>query len=206
MLVLILALLLPACGTEPEPEPVVGLDRDEDGFAPPDDCDDNDASVNPNVDEVCDGIDNNCDGATDDAGEGVGAWYADLDGDTYGDLNSGVLACEQPAGTVADSTDCDDTEAASFPENQEVCDEIDNDCDGRADEGATDIILSFEDLDGDGYGNSDEPKVECAVPEGYSTIGGDCDDADPAIYPWASEDVCGDGIDQDCYEGDAVCV
>jgi hypothetical protein len=204
VLVLILALLLPACGTEPEP--VVGEDGDSDGFEVPDDCDDNDATVNPNADEVCDGIDNNCDGATDDAGEGVGAWYPDVDGDGYGDLNAGILACEQPAGTVADSTDCDDTQAASFPENPEVCDEIDNDCDGRADEGATDIVQSWQDLDGDGYGNSDIDNLGCTMPEGYSLTRGDCDDTDPAIYPWASEDVCGDGIDQDCYEGDAVCL
>lgn len=204
MFVLLLALLSLGCTTE-DPPPVEGLDRDEDGYAPPDDCDDNDPLVNPSADEQCDGVDNDCDGGTDDAGEGVGAWYADVDGDGYGDLAAGVLACDQPAGTVADSTDCNDAEALSFPANQEVCDEIDNDCDGRADEGATDIVLSFQDLDGDGYGNSDEPIVQCTVPEGYSVEGGDCDDSDAAIYPWASTDICGDGIDQDCYKGDAVC-
>ncbi|MDP2315763.1 MAG: putative metal-binding motif-containing protein [Pseudomonadota bacterium] len=204
MFVLLLALLLPGCGSDEPPAPIAGVDRDKDGFAGTDDCDDSDAAVNPEADEECDGVDNDCDGVTDDDGEGVGAWYADTDGDGYGDLEAGVLACDQPAGTVADSTDCDDTQAAAFPENPEVCDEVDNDCDGRVDEGATDIILSFEDLDGDGYGNGDIDNIGCTMPEGWTTEPGDCDETDPAIHPEA-EDTCGDGIDQDCADGDAVC-
>ncbi|MDP2307395.1 MAG: putative metal-binding motif-containing protein [Pseudomonadota bacterium] len=206
MFVLLLALLLPACTPDDKPDTASedGVDVDEDGYEAADDCDDSDPLVNPGADEECDGIDNNCDGATDDDGEGVGAWYADVDGDTYGDLYAGVLACEQPPGTVADSTDCNDAEAASFPDNPEVCDGIDNDCDGRADEGATDIIQSFEDLDGDGYGNSDVDNVGCTLPDGYSLERGDCADADPTINP-SAVDVCGDGIDQDCVNGDAVC-
>ena len=120
------------------------------------------------------------------------------------DLAAGVIACDAPAGTVADSTDCDDTEAARFPGNPEVCDSLDNDCDDRVDDGASDILLSFEDLDQDGYGNSDVDNIGCTIPEGWTLEPGDCDEADPDIHPGA-EDVCEDGVDQDCTDGDAVC-
>ena len=48
-------------------------------------------------------------------GTGASIWYADTDSDTYGDLASSVSACTQPAGYVADSTDCDDTATAVTP-------------------------------------------------------------------------------------------
>ena len=51
-----------ANGTDPN-----GIDLDGDGFISTDDCDDNDASINPAASEVCDGVDNNCDGQVDPA-------------------------------------------------------------------------------------------------------------------------------------------
>lgn len=205
MFVLALALSLLGCTTKDgDPLPIPGVDGDEDGYVSEDDCDDNDAAIRPDAEEQCDGVDNNCDGAVDEDGDLVGAWYADTDGDSYGDLAAGVIACDAPAGTVADSTDCDDTEAARFPGNPEVCDSLDNDCDDRVDEGASDILLSFEDLDQDGYGNSDVDNIACTIPEGWTLEPGDCDEADPDIHPGA-EDVCEDGVDQDCTDGDAVC-
>jgi photosystem II stability/assembly factor-like uncharacterized protein len=56
------------------------------------------------------------------------SWYADNDGDGYG-AGTAILACEAPAGTVADNTDCDDDDATVYPGAPELCDGIDNNCD-----------------------------------------------------------------------------
>lgn len=63
-------------------------------------------------------------------------WYADLDGDGYGDASSASEACDAPSGTVADGTDCDDTDAGVYTTARETCDGIDENCDGVADDGA----------------------------------------------------------------------
>ena len=95
-------------------------------------------TVNAFGQELCgDGIDNNCDGLVDEDDPfaiGQSTWYADTDNDTYGDADNFVLACSQPPGFVANDTDCDDTDAAVNPAAQEICDGIDNDCDGLTDE------------------------------------------------------------------------
>lgn len=61
-------------------------------------------------------------------------WYADVDGDGYGDPRSAMGACLRPQGHVEDSSDCNDAEGESFPGNPEVCDEIDNDCNDMVDD------------------------------------------------------------------------
>ena len=71
------------------------------------DCDDGDSDINPDADDVCDGLDNDCDGEV-DAGALVSVWYSDADGDGYGDSDTGVEACEQPSNHVAADGDCDD--------------------------------------------------------------------------------------------------
>jgi hypothetical protein len=79
------------------------------------DCDDSDGSINPAMAEICNGgVDDDCDGMADDMDSpvlGTSTWYADADGDRYGDAGSSREACEQPRGYVADNTDCDDTDA-----------------------------------------------------------------------------------------------
>jgi hypothetical protein len=90
--------------------------------------------------------------------------------------------------------DCDDSDAQIHPEAIEECDGIDNNCDGEIDEGRTRTF--YTDTDGDGFGDPDLARDACELPEGYAESAGDCDDADPAINPGATE-IC-DGIDQDC--------
>jgi MYXO-CTERM domain-containing protein len=108
-------------------------DVDGDGYGCEADCDNNDANTNPDAAEVCDEIDNDCDGTVDDdAAVDAATWYADADDDGYGDAASSSTSCVQPDGTSADATDCDDTDAASFPGAAEVEDDgVDQDCDGE---------------------------------------------------------------------------
>ena len=118
--------LLPACKPK---------DVDGDGFVVDQDCDDANAALNPNAQEICDGVDNNCDGIVDDDATDRSTWYADADNDGYGDPLDTTLACKAPQNTVSDNTDCDPQHATAHPGAEEDhTDGIDNDCDGRVDE------------------------------------------------------------------------
>ncbi len=162
------------------------------------DCDDSDGAVHPAATEVCDGVDNDCDGATDeDDAADASTWYADGDGDGYGDASSSDVACDQPSGFVADATDCDDGSAAAYPGATEVCDGLDNDCDGATDEdAAADAATWYADDDGDGYGDASDSSVACYQPSGAVADATDCDDGDSAVNPAATE-YC-NGVDDDC--------
>lgn len=173
-------------------------DADEDGSIGTqyggDDCNDEDPTIGPHAVEVCDEIDNNCDGAID---EGVTTtFYEDADGDGYGLEDSPIEACQKPDGYAPYEGDCDDDDPSINPDATEVCDGIDNDCDGAADEGTK--IAIYLDNDGDGYGEDPPAGSSCAdsIPEGWSSEGMDCNDDDDAIHPGA-EEVC-DGVDNDC--------
>ncbi|MFM9057499.1 MAG: HYR domain-containing protein, partial [Bacteroidota bacterium] len=61
-------------------------------------------------------------------------WYADADGDGYGNVSVSQAACTQPSGYVSNATDCDDSNAAVSPAGTEVCNGIDDDCDGAIDD------------------------------------------------------------------------
>ncbi len=172
-------------------------DDDDDGFAACEDCDDNDENINDDGVEICDGLDNDCDGDIDDADsyvENTTTWYGDLDGDNFGSVQSQVEACSQPTGFVANATDCNDFNGASYPGAAEICDEEDNNCDGTIDEGVTSTF--YADGDGDGYGDAASTTAACSLPGGYSVLPTDCDDADPSAHPGAFE-IC-DGVDNDC--------
>ena len=132
------------------------VDRDGDGFVVDDDCDDTDPAARPNGDDLTvDGVDQNCDGL-----DGI-----DVDGDGWASSTSG-------------GRDCDDEESLVHPLAGEVCDGVDNDCDGGID--------NVADGDGDGFD-------ACT----------DCDDDDTGIHPGAL-DTFGDAIDQNCDGMDGI--
>ena len=111
----------------------------------------------------------------------------------------------QPSGYVDNTDDCDDDEPEAWSGAEESCDEVDNDCDGTADEDASDASTWYADADGDGYTDPDDSVTACDAPSGYAEASDseDCDDEDPDAYPGA-DDTPGDGIDQDCDGSDAV--
>jgi len=193
--VLSLLALLPACGGEDKgPQ-----DRDGDGYDSMTDCNDFDASVGPDAVEVCNGIDDDCDGKIDDEDPSLDAstgltWFFDGDGDGYG--ATAVQACLQPAGTVAVGGDCEDGDAAVNPAATEVCNGIDDDCDGTVDLGAADAGTWYADADGDGYSAGLGAVQACTAPAGSVELVGDCDDTDSQVHPGAVEGC--DGRDDDC--------
>ncbi|MBX2958902.1 MAG: putative metal-binding motif-containing protein [Flavobacteriales bacterium] len=124
-------------------------------------------------------------------------YYADRDGDGFGDSYNLVFACTQPTGYVTDNTDCNDNNSNSNPNATEICDNIDNNCDGQIDEGIT-LVLQYIDSDGDGYGDyNSPPSYFCTLEPGFSLTNDDCNDMDGSTNPGATE-ICGDGIDNDC--------
>ena len=73
--------------------------------------------------------------------------------------------------------DCDDWDNTIYPDAEEICDALDNNCDGQIDEGVSSIF--YPDLDVDGFGDENAPLSACSPPESYIVVGNDCDDNDP---------------------------
>jgi cysteine-rich repeat protein len=154
--------------------------------------------------EVCDGQDNDCDGLTDESGAiGESTWYADGDADSYGNINKSIQACNQPESYVSDSTDCNDANTAIHPGATEVCDEVDNNCNGSVDEGVKTTYYADNDIDKYGDPLSSKEYCPASVPADFVTDNTDCNDKNATIHPKAAE-FPDDDIDQDCDGFDAV--
>ncbi len=168
------------------------------------DCNDDNKAVNQAATEKCDGIDNNCDGQTD---EGLlTSWYKDKDNDNFSDDHLYVLRlCARPAGykkvdeLIDTRIDCNDQNAAIYPGATEICDGVDNNCNGQTDEGV--LTTWYKDYDNDGYSDG-TTQAKCGRPAGYklstelSGLNGDCNENNASISPGATE-VC-DGVDNNC--------
>jgi hypothetical protein len=198
------------------------LDGDEDGYGDPlvftvqcdaptghvtdsSDCDDTRPTTHPDADEYCNDVDDDCNGEIDD---GVpvdsSTFYPDIDGDGYGDTSTSFIGCDGDGYGVATPGDCDDGDLFVSPSATEVCDGVDNDCDGETDEaGAVDTTRYHLDSDGDGYGSPSVSIDSCFPPPGYVLDSTDCYDEDPGVYPGAIE-IFDDGVDQDCDGSDAA--
>ena len=161
------------------------------------DCDDDNIRINPEAEEICDGLDNDCDELVDDDDDSVtdqATWFSDADGDGYGSSETFVFQCTRPSDFVANDLDCDDLDFIS-PDESEVCDGLDNDCNGDIDDNATDAVAWFIDTDGDGFAGP-TTELSCTQPSNGSTDNDDCDDGNINIFPGAPE-LC-DEIDNNC--------
>jgi hypothetical protein len=173
-------------------------DNDRDGFGDPSDCLEAETpAINPDAVEIPDGIDNNCNGIVDE--EFITCFF-DSDEDGFGDPAVPVTKKQCPSRYVTNDDDCDDSNAAINPAATEVCNEWDDDCDGKVNEGLIcETITYYPDKDKDSYGDSNSAGTE--FPEdpgpGWSTDNQDCDDSNPAINPAATE-ICGNGKDENC--------
>ncbi|MCC6280581.1 MAG: hypothetical protein IT262_08275, partial [Saprospiraceae bacterium] len=174
-------------------------DQDQDGFFSYEDCDDHNAAIHPNATELCDGIDNDCNGLSDD-NITIYSYFPDNDGDGYGELEGRVDTCltETPTGYVTNGLDCNDTNVSMNPGVEEICDDIDNNCNGLVDDGIT-LYAYYPDADGDGYGDFFIGALDTCLntaPTGFVVNNLDCNDNDATTYPEATE-LC-DGIDNNC--------
>jgi hypothetical protein len=173
-------------------------DLDEDGWAACNDCADDDPEINPASEEVCDEVDNNCNGVVDLDAPNPPTWYLDYDGDGYGDATVKTEVCLVPERFVAQAGDCDDSSDQALPGGTEVCDGLDNDCDGTVDGAdAAGAEEYYTDADGDGYGVSSTLELRCEPDTNQTSEDGDCADDDELVNPGATE-VCNDGVDNDC--------
>jgi hypothetical protein len=161
------------------------------------DCDDSNEAVSPDALEICNGLDDDCDGVV-DGDDAMALWYLDRDRDGWGDASSPPIeACLPQAMRITRGGDCDDGDASVHPRAPDYCDGVDADCDASIDENGVRFAF-FPDADGDGWGDTELTSVvyACTAPDGTVDRTGDCSDTDPTRYPTALEEC--DTLDNDC--------
>jgi hypothetical protein len=200
-------------------------DLDDDGDGDPDvtDCAPLDATISHAATETCNGVDDDCDGNTDEPGaEACETHYMDLDGDGFGvSAQSKCLCGPFELYSATEAGDCGPLDETIFPGAEEVCNGKDDDCDKATDEGFDDLDKDGKadcvdpDDDGDGVVDESDNCPKLANPDqadaDQDKLGNACDPDDDndgtldgddcapfngAIHPGADE-VC-NGIDDDC--------
>ena len=197
------------------------IDADGDGYAACEECNDDDSAISPAAVEACNAYDDDCDGETDE-GEAVGSstWYADIDGDGYGDAATVQLACAAPEGFVNNAEDCLDSDPDVHPGAVEIWyDDLDQNCDGNDDDQDGDTFaadVDCDDVNADIFPGASDAWYDgidsnCAADSDFdadadgvdsASYGGtDCDDARADTYPGAPDDPY-DGVVTDCNPDD----
>ena len=149
------------------------------------DCGPDDPFISPGRIELCDGVDNNCNGEIDEA-VAPAVWYRDFDGDGFGDPAGGTIStCQriENEGWSLSLGDCDDSNPLINPQQEELCDGLDNDCNPE-----TTFLIA--------PGNGEDDDNDGAADPFCGTLRPDCADNDKTVYPGAPE-IC-DGLDNDC--------
>ena len=150
------------------------------------DCDDHDNDIYPKAPEICNEENDDCDNAIDEDAVDASTWFPDVDLDGFGDQDNPITDCTQPSGYILDGQDCDDSEDTGsliYPNQLEICDGMDNDCNGEIDEQGAEVSIWYLDNDGDGFGDILSPIFACGSPEGYVSDNTDCDDNSDEIHP-----------------------
>ncbi|MFH1404976.1 MAG: putative metal-binding motif-containing protein [Patescibacteria group bacterium] len=154
-------------------------DEDKDGHSLCDeDCDDTNASTYTGATEMCNGVDDDCDGITDENdAQDAQTLFFDQDGDGFGNPKVSIRSCVEIAGYVLDNTDCNDMSSVAHLGATEVCDTIDNDCNGQTDEqDSNQTNPRYSDKDGDGYGDKADVVYACKELPNRVSNSDDCDD------------------------------
>ena len=162
------------------------------------DCNDDNPNQYPDAPEVCNLEDDDCDNQSDegtdaDAPIGSPTWYLDFDGDGVGTDSLSTIECYAPPNFVSSSGDCLDDDASVYPGAPEICDNIDQDCDGIPDNDPIAGVTFYADSDGMAMVTcTQQTSFRLAMltirrrsnipPVGYVDIQGDCDDNNSSIF------------------------